>query len=237
MDIPHINALLFAYRDLFPDLSFVRAIKSGKEADVFLAASPQDGLFALKVYKDPGRRTFRKSDAYTMGKHVKNRSEARAMSGGNRAGKRIAHDKWIRREFYMLEKLYIAGCAIPKTYATRDHSILMEYIGDTGYPAPKLSDIALERSEAERTFEIIIENIRLFLKNGIVHGDLSEFNILYWHDRPYIIDFPQSIDIRNNPYAKEFLERDIRGVCKYFDRNSEEIIREYSLLLPDIIPQ
>jgi len=81
------------------------------------------------VYKDPEKRTFRNTKMYTSGLTVKNRSEARAMSGGNLVGKRIAHDKWIRREYYMLEKLSLFGCSIPRVYANRKDTILMEYIG------------------------------------------------------------------------------------------------------------
>lgn len=107
------------YHDIFPDLSVIRTIKSGKEAEVFLCAIPEGKLFALKVYKDPEKRTFRNIKMYTSGLTVKNRSEARAMSGGNMVGKRIAHDKWIRREYYMLEKLSALGCSIPKVFANR----------------------------------------------------------------------------------------------------------------------
>ena len=102
-------SLALLYKDLFPDLAIIRAIKSGKEAEVFLCGTLDGHLFALKAYKDKEQRTFRKSDIYTAGRFVKNRSEARAMSGGNVAGKRIAHDKWIRREYYMLEKLLSNG--------------------------------------------------------------------------------------------------------------------------------
>lgn len=162
---------------------------------------------------------------------VKNRSEARAMSGGNMVGKRIAHDKWIRREYYMLEKLYSLGCSIPKVIANRKDTILMEYIGEKDTPAPRLSDVTITVDQARKTFDSILENIRLFYKSGIVHGDLSEYNILYWNDTPYIIDFPQSIDIRNHPQVSEMLERDVRNVCKYFDRyfpvDVEEIVLKF----------
>ena len=117
------------YHDIFPNLSMVRMIKTGKEAEVFLCGTPDGKLFALKVYKDPEKRTFRNTKMYTSGLTVKNRSEARAMSGGNLVGKRIAHDKWIRREYYMLEKLSLFGCSIPRVYANRKDTILMEYIG------------------------------------------------------------------------------------------------------------
>lgn len=212
------NLQISLYHDLFPGLFPIRTIKSGKEAKVFLCGTPNGRLFALKVYKDPEQRTFRKTDIYTSGRHVKNRSEARAMSGGNLAGKRIAHDKWIRREFYMLEKLSTLGCSIPKVFANRKDTILMEYIGWQENPAPRLSETVLTVEQAEKAFELILENVRLFFQSGIVHGDLSEYNILYWNSTPYIIDFPQSIDIRSNPHAREFLIRDIRNVCKYFEK-------------------
>lgn len=210
--------LTVLYHDLFPDLSIIRTIKSGKEAEVFLCGVPDGKLFALKVYKDPEQRTFRKTDMYTSGRHVKNRSEARAMTGWNIAGKRIAHDKWIRREYYMLEKLSSLGCAIPKVYANRKDTILMEYIGWQDAPPARLSDVVLSVDQAQKTFELILENIHLFFQSGIVHGDLSEYNILYWNNTPYIIDFPQSIDIRSNPYTREFLVRDVQNVCKYFEK-------------------
>lgn len=214
----HLQNFTTLYHDLFPELSIIRTIKSGKEAEVFLVGTPDGKFFALKVYKDPEQRTFRRTDIYTTGRFVKNRSEARAMTGGNIAGKRIAHDKWIKREYYMLQKLSSLGCLIPKVYATRKDTILMDYIGSENLPAPRLSDVILSTNQAQKAFELILENIRLFFRGGIVHGDLSEYNILYWNEQPYIIDFPQSIDVRTHPQVRELLERDVRNVCKYFEK-------------------
>lgn len=232
-----LQTLATLYHDIFPSLSLIRTIKSGKEAEVFLCGTPDQKLFALKVYKDPEQRTFRRTDTYTAGRFVKNRSEARAMTGGSIAGKRIAHDKWIKREYYMLEKLMANGCLIPKVFATRKDTILMEYLGDENAPAPRLSDITLSSEQAKQVFEIILKNIRLFYQSGIVHGDLSEYNILHWNDTPYIIDFPQSIDVRTHPQVRELLQRDVRNVCKYFERyflvETEKICEEFGGLVEE----
>lgn len=111
----------------------------------------------------------------------------------------------------------------------------MEYIGELDTPAPRLSDARLSPEQAQKAFDAILENIRLFFQTGIVHGDLSEYNILYWNDTAYIIDFPQSIDIRTHPQVRELLDRDVRNICKYFEKyfpiDIEKICTEFGNLV------
>jgi len=126
------------------------------------------------------------------------------------------HKLWVKREFYMIVKLHNAGANIPKPVAMTKNAILMEYIGDESYAAPLLKDVNLAKEEIKNVYQLILNNISIFYDIGIVHGDLSPYNILYWNEEPYIIDFPQSADIRNNPNTDELLKRDKENIEKWY---------------------
>jgi RIO kinase 1 len=218
--------------------SLVQNIKSGKEAEIFLLKNPQGEFFALKCYFPPEERTFRQSTMYTEGKFSKSFSEGKAIDSKGARGKKIAFRKWVQREYYLLKQASELLENIPKAQAIRDDKILMEYLWNSQEWAKKLADTTLHSEEAQKYFSEILHSIIVFWKElGIVHGDLSEFNILDWNHRPYIIDFPQALDIRNNPHAKALLERDIRSICnhfsQYFPINTQETLRKIyqSLLL------
>lgn len=172
-------------------------VKSGKEATVFLVFF-QGKPLALKVYIDPEVRSFQNNLTYVEGKYFRSPSERKAVLKKNKAGKRLLHKGWIRREFYLLQKLYNEGVNVPKVYEWTDESILMESIGDEEI-APRLIDVELTESQAKVAFEKIIQDIKIMLNLGIVHSDLSAYNILWWKDQPWIIDLPQAIDIRQHP--------------------------------------
>ncbi len=198
-------------------LELIRQLSSGKEAVVYLV-SKNERLLALKVYKDFTTRSFKNNQEYLAGKHVQTPSERKAMQRKNRFGKDLMHRLWVKREFYMLKKLFNSGIDIPEPIEMTRNSILMEYIGDEGYPAPLLKDVSLSPKEALKVYKKIKKDIELMYENGIVHGDLSAFNILYWNGKPYIIDFPQSLDIRNNPNAAEILQRDRDNISKWYQQ-------------------
>ena len=120
-------------------------------------------------------------------------------------------------EFKTLKDLYEAGAAVPKPIETTSNAILMEYIGDENLAAPTLSQVKLHESEIEPIFKEVMRNIHLMLQMGIVHGDLSAYNILYWEGEIVLIDFPQVVDIDSNPDARKILTRDIQRVCEYFE--------------------
>lgn len=199
-------------------LELIKQLSSGKEAVVYLV-SENKKLLALKVYKDYITRSFKNNQEYLAGKHVQRPSERKAMQKRNRFGKDLMHKLWVKREFYMLKKLFNSGINIPEPIDMTRNSILMEYIGDLDFPAPLLKDVKFTSRDALRVYKKINEDIELMYESGIVHGDLSAFNILYWKSKPYIIDFPQSLDVRNNPNAEEILKRDKANLEKWFQQH------------------
>lgn len=202
-----------------------KQIRQGKEATIFLV-NYQEKTLALKVYIDPKMRSFQKKNEYIEGKFLNKLSERKAVIKGNKFAKDLLHKNWVRREFYLLDKLSKAGATVPRIFEWTTESILMEYIGDE-IVAPRLIDIELDIVQAKSAFESVLQDIEKFLECGIVHGDLSAYNILWFKEKPWIIDFPQAIDIRQNSHIEEFLKRDLDNVIRYFSRyfeiNNQEI--------------
>lgn len=185
----------------------VRQLSSGKEAVVYLVSMDRK-LYVLKVYKDYAIRSFKSNQVYFAGKHIGRPSERKAVAKRNKFGKNLLHRLWVKREFYLLKKLFDSGINVPEPIAMSNTAILMEYIGDEISPAPLLKNVKLSPKEAKAVYKKLIDDIDTMLENGIVHGDLSPYNVLYWQGKPYIIDFPQAVDVRNNPNWEELLERD-----------------------------
>ena len=211
-------------------LEIKEPIKSGKEATVY-RANLDGSLVAMKLYKHPEERTFRNTDVYLLGKFYKKTSEHKAIKKKNTFGKKLLHANWIRREYFMLEKLFLLDASIPKPLLHIESAIFMELLGDETEVAPRLCDVKLSAEDAKHAFDTVLESMRIFWEFGIVHGDLSEYNILFWKKKPYIIDFPQSINRKEHPNAEEILIRDIRNVVRYFrkygEREEENIIESF----------
>ena len=199
------------------EIKIVSSIKSGKKARVYRVMLDGD-LVAMKVYKKPEERNFKNTGAYLLGKYYRRSSERRAVAKNNKFAKKLKHENWVKREFFMLQKLFESGANIPRPILQIDDAIFMELLGNENLVAPRLCDIELEKTEAEKAFNSVIKSMEVFWNFGIVHADLSEFNILWWKSRPYIIDFPQSIDRRMHPNPIEVLDRDLKNVVKYFSR-------------------
>jgi RIO kinase 1 len=208
-----------------------KKIRQGKEATVFVV-SFQGKPLALKVYIDPKLRAFQNDQEYTEGKFYRKLSERRALAKRNRFGKAMLHKNWVRREFFLLNKLAKLGAIVPKVYDWTPESILMEFIGGD-YVAPRLVDIKLDETTSKFAMESILGDIERLLECGVVHSDLSAYNILWWQNKPWIIDFPQAIDVRRNPHKEELLKRDLDNVVqhfyKYFDVDLEKIYRRFGL--------
>jgi RIO kinase 1 len=207
----------------------VRRVKGGKEANVYCCiAHPTAGvdLIAAKLYRPRSLRMLKNDAVYKAGrqlrdeegKQLKGRRERLALAQKTRFGKHLDTMWWIGNEFSAQQKLFDAGADVPQPSGHSGNAILMEYIGNEQLPAPALSDISLEKSEAGELFQIIIDNIQLMLDNHLVHGDLSPYNILFWNSDVKIIDFPQIVEARHNPNAYQLLIRDIKRVCTYFAR-------------------
>ncbi len=226
------NNLIEEYKKKGYELSEMMAIRSGKEATVFCVKNGEK-LLALKVYEEPEYRSFQDNKKYLEGKYYKQHSVRKAISKGNAFSKKYTHNSWVRREFSLLTKLQQAGMNVPKVYECVDASILMDYIGDNENAAPRLIDVVLEKDDAVTALKSILKDIQIFIEHKIVHGDLSAYNILWWNKKPYVIDFPQSVDIAQNPNAQELFQKDIDNIKKYFGKILD--MKEYEHLFPQFI--
>lgn len=204
-------------------------VKGGKEASVYrCAAHPSTGLewLAAKVYRPQKFRNLRNDKVYRKGRsvltadghHVHENQERvmRALDKKSAFGLQVARTSWLMYEQVTLECLYAAGAAVPTPVAAAENALLMTYYGDQHMAAPTLSEISLERAEAEALFQLVLENITQMIKMHLVHGDLSAYNILYWDEVPVFIDFPQVVNTQANDKAYALFCRDIQRVCAYF---------------------
>ncbi|MBU0660651.1 hypothetical protein KKG22_00560 [Patescibacteria group bacterium] len=198
-------------------IEMVSNVKSGKEATVYKVLL-DDKPVAMKVYKKPEERSFKNTGQYLMGKYYKKPSERKAVAKGNKFAKKLKYQNWVRREYFMLEKLYELGAKIPKPILHIEDVIFMEFLGNQDFVAPRLCDVSLAKNEAENAYKKVLDTMIVFWNFGIVHADLSEYNILWWNNEPYIIDFPQAIDKRTNPNADEILDRDLRNITNFFGK-------------------
>ncbi len=217
----------------------VRVIKTGKEAVVYLVRKSGDpsALYAAKIYKDLSHRSFSRDMIYLDGRVILDERERRAVSNRTRLGRQFAFGLWVRQEQQCLLELHRAGADVPRVVGAAGAAILMDYIGNEDGPAPMLRNVRLRGSAAQAALEQIVENVGIFLDVGYVHGDLSPYNILYWHDAVTIIDLPQAIDLWKNPHSRDFLIRDLENVCGYFrktglDCSAHDILERYRHQLP-----
>lgn len=202
-------------------------VKAGKEANVYTCTGTATSgweLMAGKVYRARMLRHLRNDAIYKAGrfamdkegKEIRGSREDRAIKKKTTFGKEIDFATWIMHEYHMQQQLFQMGAAVPEPIAQRNHTILMEYVGDANGPAHTLIDTTLTAAEAPALFDKILDNIELMLAHHMVHGDLSAYNILYWQGDIKIIDFPQLTDARKNPYAFDLFARDVLRVCEYF---------------------
>ena len=206
-------------------------VKGGKEASVYRClAHPTSGydLLAAKVYRPRKFRQLRNDKMYREGRAIldegghivreNNQRTMRALEKKSAFGQQVDHQSWLMYEYSTLQKLYSMGAAVPEPVAVSDNAILMTYVGDEDMAAPLLNDVDLELEDAQALFKEVLHNIELMLTNGMIHGDLSAYNILYWDGAITLIDFPQVTDSRANSNAYFILQRDIERVCQYFQR-------------------
>jgi len=205
--------------------SVVRQLMSGKEAMVFVVRCGEETRCA-KVYKEATQRSFRQAVDYTENRKVKNSRQARAMAKGTRYGRESQEAAWQSAEVDALYRLAAAGVRVPKPYNFHDGVLLMELVTDAhGDAAPRLNDVAFTPEEARAHHaSLLIEVVRM-LCAGVVHGDLSEFNILLATDGPVIIDLPQAVDAAGSNHAFSMLERDVRNMAEYFGQFAPELLR------------
>jgi RIO kinase 1 len=197
------------------DLEVLGEIKSGKEATLFRAKLGTN-LVAMKLYDL--NSNLRTKDDYTQGKFYKTKSHEKSIRSRGKFGKKLSSSNWIKREFSIMKMLFEKNASLPRPILQLENAIFMEFLGDEMNTALRLHDIELDKDEAFIAFADILKNIKLFWENGIIHGDLSAYNILWWQKKIWIIDFPQAIDIRFNKEKESFLKRDLKNVCNYFEK-------------------
>jgi RIO kinase 1 len=209
-------------------------LKTGKEAEVFLVERvARDGRTCLLAHKRYRPRTvthkgelqalgfqraadFVNDRAYRDGRKIPNTRDRRAVAKKTRHGRAVLSYDWPNNEFDMLQRLARAGVSVPHPVARTSDGVLMQYIGDRTTTAPRLVHAGLGRSGIEHARAQLVENLVRMVQDGVVHADLSVYNLLWWNDTLWIIDVPQAVDIGANSNAFEFLHRDIANVGAWF---------------------
>jgi RIO kinase 1 len=213
----------------------VRQLMSGKEAMVFVVRSGEQTLCA-KIYKEANNRSFRQAVDYTENRKVKNSRSARAMAKGSRFGRQEQEAAWQSAEVDALYRLAAAGVRVPQPYNFHDGVLLMELVTDAdGDAAPRLNDVAFTPDQAVQHHATLIAEVVRMLCAGVVHGDLSEFNILLAHmpdedgaegrDEPVIIDLPQAVDAAGNNHAQRMLMRDVANLRDFFGQFAPALLK------------
>ena len=191
-------------------------LMSGKEATVYIVRCG-DAIRCAKAYKDAHRRSFRNNASYQEGRKVKNSRQARAMEKGSRYGRKMQEEVWQSAEVDALYRLAAAGVRVPQPYICFEGVLLMDLVVDAeGHAAPRLNDVELSEELALEYHAMLVNQVVRMLCAGIIHGDLSEYNILVGQGGPVIIDLPQAIDAAGNSNAAEMLERDVNNLRTYF---------------------
>ena len=198
--------------------SVVRQLKSGKEADVYVVRCG-DETCAAKIYKEAHKRSFRQAVDYTENRKVRNSRQARAMAKGTAFGREQQEAAWQSAEVDALYRLAAAGVRVPKPHNFLDGVLLMELVADErGDAAPRLNDLQFSEEQALQHHATLIGEVVRMLCAGVIHGDLSEFNILLAADGPVIIDLPQAVDAAGNNHAPRMLMRDVDNLRNFFGR-------------------
>jgi RIO kinase 1 len=201
----------------------LRQLMSGKEATVYVVRCGED-VCCAKVYKEANQRSFRQAASYQEGRKVRNSRQARAMEKGTRYGRKMQEEVWQNAEVDALYRLAAAGVRVPKPHICFEGVLLMDLVTDAaGHVAPRLNDVELTEELALKYHAQLLHQVVLMLCAGVIHGDLSEYNILVDAEGPVIIDLPQAIDAAGNTEAGPMLERDVANLATYFSRFAPQI--------------
>ncbi|MEM0551640.1 serine protein kinase RIO [Aeromonas jandaei] len=203
----------------------ISRLMSGKEADVYVVRCGDETRCA-KVYKEASKRSFKQAVVYQEGRRVRNSRSARAMEKGSKYGRKQHEEVWQSTEVDALFKLAAAGVRVPKPYVCLDGVLLMELVTDAdGNVAPRLNDVALSHEQALADHAKVIGYVVRMLCVGLIHGDLSEFNVLVDEQGPVIIDLPQVVDAAANNQARAMLERDVNNMRNYYGMYAPELLK------------
>jgi RIO kinase 1 len=221
----------FYDQDLITDVLHV--VRSGKEATVYCCqAHPSTGAeyLAAKVYRPRMFRNLRNDAIYRLSR-VQRDEQGNALHGGTRHGTMTRKTEkgraaqvaaWIEYEYHTQSLLYAAGCDVPRPYAHLGNAVLMEYVGELGEGAPLLCETTIPQEEARPLFETILRTMEIALKHNRIHGDLSEYNVLYWKGGVKLIDWAQAVDPMHNSDVFMLFSRDVERICQYFERYGVE---------------
>jgi RIO kinase 1 len=204
-------------------------VKAGKEASVYMCHSGdqvKSPLIAAKVFRPRMLRSLKNDQLYRLDREVLDENGHRIVDLGMMKaqhkrsvyGEQIRHQSWIAYEFQTLRTLYTASADVPRPYEMGENAILMSFIGDEAVAAPTLNTVSLDSEEVRQLFERLLHNVEIMLAHGIVHGDLSAYNVLYWEGKITLIDFPQVVSPVSHRNAYQIFSRDIVRVCEYFAR-------------------
>lgn len=203
----------------------ISQLMSGKEATVYVVRSGDD-IRCAKVYKEADKRSFKQAVLYQEGRKVRNSRRARAMEKGSKFGRDQMEEAWQSAEVDALYRLADAGVRVPIPYGCFDGVLLMELVTDAeGNVAPRLNDVTLSAEKAIRDHNLVMTYVKRMLCAGLVHGDLSEFNVLVDSEGPVIIDLPQAVDAAANNHAKWMLARDINNMTQYYGQYAPELLK------------
>ncbi len=223
----------FDTQKLIDDVLF--QVKGGKEASVYCCHVHPDAqtalgeeLVAAKVYRPRQFRNLRNDAMYRQGRAVltdEGRAAKatdtrlmRALGKKTEFGQQVQHSSWLLYEYTTLQALFAAGCAVPEPYAVAENAILMGYVGEETRAASTLIELVLPKAEAQKVYEQVKESLAILVGMGLVHGDLSAYNILYDGEKPTIIDLPQVVRFDQNENAEAIFLRDLTRLCDYFRR-------------------
>ncbi len=212
-------------------------LKSGKEAEVWLVRRAEE-ILAAKIYKEREHRSFKNNAEYKEGRTVRNTRTQRAMTKGSKFGRAAAEEEWKAAEADALFKLHASGARVPKPSMFFEGVLLMEVVIDAeGHPAPRLVDASISRERAVELYTDLRGQVVRLLCADLIHGDLSEFNVLLSWDGPTLIDFPQVISAAQNSRAEHFFKRDVDNLRRFFgnldptiaqrESDADEIWRAY----------
>jgi RIO kinase 1 len=202
----------------------VRQLKSGKEASVFLVASGS-AVRCAKVYKDAEKRGFHKLAEYQEGRKARGSRQARAMNKRSRYGREEQETAWKNAEVDALYRLQAAGVRVPRPHGFFDGVLIMDLVRDAeGNPAPRLNDVAPTAETAREWHAFLMNQVVRMLCAGLIHGDLSEFNVLAGAEGPVVIDLPQAVDAASNNNAFRMLQRDVGNITGYCGRFAPDLL-------------
>lgn len=203
----------------------IRSLRSGKEASIYIVRCGPD-LRCAKVYKDLRQRSFQQRAQYQEGRRVRSSRQARAMGRSTCFGRKAQETAWKSAEVDALDHLAAAGVRVPATHGFFNGVLLMELITDAdGGTAPDLGEVAHSAEQAREFHGFLIGEIVRMLCAGLVHGDLSEYNVLVSADGPVIIDLPQVVSATGNNNARAMLVRDVNNITATLGRSAPELLR------------